>query len=108
MLGYANWSGFATWSRKRDYRLEERGGSPVEEGARFRMTDASGWRPLSLLQEAAGESGVSGCPTSATCGNESCGPPVDPGLFVDANDLPVSLAAKLDFAGPSVETLDAY
>jgi hypothetical protein len=30
------------------------------------------------------------------------------GLFVDANDLPVSLAAKLDFAGPSVETLDAY
>ena len=40
--------------------------------------------------------------------NESYGPPVDPGLFVDANDLPVSLAAKLDFAGPSVETLDAY
>ena len=36
------------------------------------------------------------------------GPPVDPGLFVDANDLPVGLAAKLDFAGPSVETLDAY
>jgi hypothetical protein len=29
-------------------------------------------------------------------------------LFVDANDFPVSLAAKLDFAGPSVETLDAY
>jgi hypothetical protein len=30
------------------------------------------------------------------------------GLFVDANYLPVSLAAKLDFAGPPVETLDAY
>jgi hypothetical protein len=30
------------------------------------------------------------------------------GLFVDANDLPVSLAAELDLAGPSVETLDAY
>src|SRR5216684_6718963 len=29
-------------------------------------------------------------------------------LFIDANDLPVSLAAKLDFAGPSVETLNAY
>jgi hypothetical protein len=29
------------------------------------------------------------------------------GLFVDANDLPVGLAAKLDFAGPSVEALNA-
>jgi hypothetical protein len=28
-------------------------------------------------------------------------------LFVDANDLPVGLAAELDFAGPSVETLNA-
>jgi hypothetical protein len=28
--------------------------------------------------------------------------------FVDANDLPISLAAKLDFAGPSVEALNAY
>jgi hypothetical protein len=34
----------------------------------------------------------------------SCGLPVDPGLFVDANDLSVNLAAKLDFTGPSVET----
>jgi hypothetical protein len=30
------------------------------------------------------------------------------GLFIDADDLPVSLAAKLNFAGPSVETLNAY
>src|ERR1022692_5255007 len=29
--------------------------------------------------------------------------PVQVGLFIDANDLPISLAAKLNFAGPSVE-----
>jgi hypothetical protein len=28
--------------------------------------------------------------------------------FIDANDLSASLAAKLDFAGPSVEALNAY
>jgi len=31
MFGYANWSRLATWSGKRDYRPEERGGSPVEK-----------------------------------------------------------------------------
>jgi hypothetical protein len=41
MLRYANWSRLATWSGKRDYRPEERGGTPVGKGARFRMTDAS-------------------------------------------------------------------
>jgi hypothetical protein len=28
-------------------------------------------------------------------------------LFIDANYLPVSLAAKLDFAGPPIEALNA-
>jgi hypothetical protein len=41
MLRYANWTRLATWSGKHDYRPEERGGSPVEKGARFRMTAAS-------------------------------------------------------------------
>jgi hypothetical protein len=41
MLTYANWSRHATWSGKHDCRPEESGGSPVEKGARFRMTDAS-------------------------------------------------------------------
>jgi hypothetical protein len=29
-------------------------------------------------------------------------------LFIDTNDLSVSLTAKLDFAGPPVEPLNAY
>jgi hypothetical protein len=41
MLRYANWTRLATWSGKHDYRPEERGGSPVEKGAGFRMTYAS-------------------------------------------------------------------
>jgi hypothetical protein len=41
MLRYANWTRLATWSGKQDYGPEERGGSAVEKGARFRMTDAS-------------------------------------------------------------------
>jgi hypothetical protein len=41
MLTYANWNMLATWSGKHDYRPEERGGSPGEKGARFRMTYAS-------------------------------------------------------------------
>jgi hypothetical protein len=35
MARYANWSRLAIWLGKRDYRPEERGGSPVEKGARF-------------------------------------------------------------------------
>jgi len=61
-------------------------------------------------RKAAGEAGICGLgrDISHLRKTSPAGPPVDPGLFVDANDLPVCLAAKLDFAGPSVETLDAY
>jgi hypothetical protein len=40
----------ATWSGKHDYRREEPGGSSVEKGARFKMTDAS----VSLQGKSAG------------------------------------------------------